>query len=141
MSNTMQLDIVSAEGELFSGKVEWISATGEAGEVGIHPGHAQLLTALKPGQIIIKKPDDVEDVFYMSGGMLEVQPTIVTILADTAERASDLDEAAAIASAEKAEAQLQDQESEVQYTAAMHELAQAAAQIRAIKLLRERLKH
>ncbi len=141
MAHTMQLEIVSAENALFSGIVEWISATGEAGEVGIYPGHTQLLTALKPGQIIIKKPEGGEEVFYMSGGMLEVQPDVVTILADTAERASDLDEAAAIAAQEKAEAQLQDQESEVQYTAAMQELVQAAAQIRAIKLLRERMKH
>src|SRR4030081_3802108 len=97
---TMQLDIVSAERSLFQGVVKFISVTGGMGELGINPGHTTLLTDLKPGQVRVEFAEGKSEVFYISGGMLEIQPEIVTILADTAVRASDLDEAAAKAAIE-----------------------------------------
>ena len=103
MAITTHLDIVSAEKEIFSGIVEMVVATGELGEVGITPGHAPLLTVLKPGEIRITLPGGEQDVYYVSGGMLEVQPFYVTVLADAVERADNLDEAAALAAKERAE--------------------------------------
>lgn len=134
--NTMQLDIVSAEAAIFTGRVKALIATGTAGELGIYPGHTALLTSLKPGQIRVIRDNDAEEIFYMSGGMLEVQPTVVTVLADTAIRASDLDEAAALVAKEEAERKLSDQKSGVEYTRALTELAEAAAQLRTIDILR-----
>lgn len=136
-NQTMELDIVSAEASIFTGKVQSIVVSGKDGELGIFPGHTALLTGLKPGQVFAVLDNGDEDVFYISGGMLEVQPDIVTILADTAVRASDLDEVAAIAAKERAEKALADQEAGIEYSTAMAELAEAAAQINAIKKLRD----
>lgn len=140
-TKTMKLDIVSAESSIFSGEVEYLMVTGSAGELGIHPGHTALLTSLKPGQVHAKiVGQDTDEVFYISGGMLEVQPNIVTLLSDTAARAGDLDESAAIAARERAEKALQEQSAEFEYSAAVKELAQAVAQLRAIQSLREKIK-
>ncbi len=136
----MELYIVSAEASIFNGNVEFISVTGSSGELGIHPGHTALLTSLKPGQIKATLEDGSIEVFYLSGGMLEVQPQIVTVLADTAIRAADLDEAAAKAAKERAEKALNEQKAEIEYGAALTELAEAVAQLRAIQTLRERAK-
>lgn len=133
----MQLDIVSAESEIFAGKVKALIATGSSGELGIYPGHTALLTSLKPGQITAIMPNDDEEVFYMSGGMLEVQPEVVTVLADTAVRANDLDEAAALAAKEEAERKVSEQRTGVEYSRALTELAEAAAQLRAIDMIRK----
>lgn len=140
MASTMKLDIVSAEASLFSGQVARLEVTGSMGELGIHPGHTPLLTSLKPGQIFATLEDGSEQVFYMSGGVLEVQPHIVTVLADIAQRAEDLDEAAAQAAKDRAEDIINNQKASVDYAEAIVELAQAAAQLRAIQQLRNRKK-
>ena len=137
---TVHLDIVSAEAELFSGLSEMIVASGEVGELGIFPGHTPLLTSLKPGLIRVVKQGGEEEVIYISGGMLEVQPDLVTVLADTAVRAGDLDEAAALEAKEKAERALAERKSEFEYSSALTELAEAVAQIRAIRQLRKKAK-
>ncbi len=137
---SVHLDIVSAESELFSGLAEMIVASGEVGELGIFPGHTPLLTSLKPGLIRVVKQGGVEEVIYISGGMLEVQPDLVTVLADTAIRAGDLDEAAALEAKEKAERALAERKSDFEYSAAVSELAEAVAQIRAIRQLRNKAK-
>ena len=134
----LKLDIVSAERSLFGGEVEYVLATGESGELGIFPGHTALLTKLKPGQIRIKEAQKDEEVFYISGGILEVQPDVVSVLADTAIRAEDLDEAAAKTAKEHAEKALANQDAGIEYSAAMAELAKAMAQLRAIELLHKR---
>jgi F-type H+-transporting ATPase subunit epsilon len=134
--NTMQLDIVSAEASIFSGRVKALIATGSAGELGIYPGHTALLTSLKPGQIRVTLENDQEELFYISGGMLEVQPQVVTVLADTAIRASDLDEAAALAAKEEAERKLAEQKAGIEYSKALTELAEAVAQLRTIEMIR-----
>ena len=134
---TMQLEIVSAEAAVFSGTVEMIAVTGGMGELGIYPGHRQLLTSLKPGQLKTVLAGGKAEVFYISGGMLEVQPDIVTVLADTAIRATDLDEAAALAAKEEAERVLAAQKAGLEYSRAMTELAEAAAQLRAIQMIRK----
>jgi F-type H+-transporting ATPase subunit epsilon len=137
---TMKLDIVSAESSVFSGVVELLSVTGSMGELGIHPGHTPLLTSLKAGQVHAALGGGSDEVFYISGGMLEVQPGIVTILADTAARAEDLDEAAAVAAKEHAERALDGKRSELEHAKAVAELAEAVAQIRAIASLRKKIK-
>lgn len=137
---TIELDIVSAEGSIFNGQVAFVSVTGASGELGIHPGHAPLLTSLKPGQIRVTLPDGREEVFYMSGGMLEVQPHMVSVLADTAVRAEDLDEAAVIAAKQRAEKMVQQKAEGIEYSRALSELAEAAAQLHAITTLREKMK-
>ena len=137
---TIELDIVSAEAAIFHGNVRFVVVTGSMGELGIHPGHAPLLTALKPGQIHATLENGEEAVFYMSGGMLEIQPNMISILADTALRAEDLDEASAKAAKIKAEKILQKQSEGIEYSKALSELAEAAAQLRAISLLRDKLK-
>ena len=138
----MQLEIVSAESSIFSGKVEKIIVTGSImGEIGIYPGHRQLLTYLKPGQINAILEKGKEEMFYMSGGMLEIQPKVVTVLADTALRAADLDESAAIVAKEKAEQQLSKHEVGIEYSRVMTELAEATAQLRAIQMIRKRAKN
>jgi F-type H+-transporting ATPase subunit epsilon len=134
----MLLDIVSAEAEIFSGQVSFISVTGSQGELGIAPGHTALITPIKPGQLTATLPDGSELVFYISGGVLEVQPTQVMVLSDTASRAEDLDEAAVMAAKEAAEKMLSDQKAEIEYSQALSELAEASAQLRAIQTLRER---
>lgn len=136
MAMTMHVDIVSAEGEIYSGLSEMLIATAEMGEVGVMPGHAQLLTRLMPGEIRLVK-DSKEEHYYVSGGMLEVQPHTVTILADTIVRASDLDEAAALEAKQRAEELLSSKESDIDYAAAQAELAQAVAQIRALERIRK----
>ena len=140
MAITTHLDIVSAERELFSGIVEMVVATGELGEIGIVPGHAPLLTVLKPGEICITLPGGAQDVYYVSGGMLEVQPFYVTVLADAVERADTLDEAAALAAKACAEEAIANKDAELDYTLASMELARAVAQIRAIQKARRMLK-
>lgn len=137
---TLELDIVSAEASIFKGDVTFVAVTGNVGELGIYPGHAPLLTPLKPGQIRATLKDGSEEVFYMSSGMLEVQPTMVSVLADTALRADDLDEAAAQAAKLHAEKILQEKTDGMEYSRALAELAEAAAQLRAISLLREKIK-
>ena len=140
MAITPHLDIVSAEREIFSGVVEMVVATGELGEIGITPGHAPLLTVLKPGEIRVTLQGGTEDVYYVSGGMLEVQPYYVTVLADTVERADSLDEAAAIAAKARAEEAIANKNVDIDYSMATVELARAVAQIRAIQKARKMLK-
>ncbi len=139
MAITMQVDIVSAEKEIFSGIVEALVATGDLGELGITPGHAPLLTLLKPGEVRLKLVDGSEDIYYVSGGMLEVQPFRTTVLADVVERAEDLDEAAALAARTRAEEAIAQKGGEINYALASTELARAVAQIRAIKKIRKNL--
>ena len=138
--NTIELDIVSAEASIFNGEVTFVSVTGTIGELGIYPGHSPLLTALKPGQIRAVLENGAEEVFYMSGGMLEIQPNMISILADTALRADDLDEAAALSVKSRAEKILRQKTEGMEYSKALSELAEAAAQLRAIGMLRDKLK-
>ena len=137
---TMQLDIVSAEAAIFGGVVRVVIVSGRVGELGIYPGHTALLTALKPGQVCATLENGEEEVFYISGGMLEVQPDAVSILADTALRATDLDEAAALLSKEEAERKVAEHQAGIEYSTAMTELAEAAAQLRAIEMIRKQAK-
>jgi len=137
MTPTLRLDIVSAEKQIFSGEAEMVFATGEMGELGIAPGHAPLVTSLKPGNIRVILANQQEDIFYVSSGLLEVQPFIVTVLADTALRANDIDEAAALAAKEEAERKLSNRISDVDFAKATAELAEALAQIRTIQKLRK----
>ncbi|NKB46480.1 MAG: F0F1 ATP synthase subunit epsilon [Legionellales bacterium] len=137
---SVHLDIVNAQGQIFSGLAESISATGYLGEIGIMPGHAPLLTELKPGQVRVVKQGGELEVFYISGGMLEVQPHHVTVLADAAQRADSLDEAAALEAKKCAEEALANRDADFDYSKAAAELARAVAQIRAIEKLREQLK-
>ena len=138
MAMTLHVDIVSAEAEIFSGTVTMVFAPAEMGEVGIAPRHAPLLTRLKPGEIRIQLADGSEQSFFVSGGMLEVQPHVVTVLADTAIRAHDLDEAAAVEAKERAERLLADKHADIDYAKAQAELAQSIAQLRAIQKLRHK---
>ncbi len=140
MAITTHLDIVSAEREIFSGVVEMVVATGTLGEIGIVPGHAPLLTILKPGEICVTLPGGTQVVYYVSGGMLEVQPYYVTVLADAVERADSLDEAAAIAAKDRAQEAIANKGAELDYSLASMELARAVAQIRAIQKARRMLK-
>lgn len=136
----LRLDIVSAEKQIFSGQVEMIFVTGEEGELGIPPGHSQLLTSLRPGYVRAVMPSKEEQIFYVSGGMLEVQPYIVSVLADDAKRADDIDEAAALAAMEQAEKALAGKKSEIDMAKATTELAEISAQVRAIQQLKRRAK-
>jgi F-type H+-transporting ATPase subunit epsilon len=138
MPYTFHLDIVSAEEEIFSGTVDMLVATGELGELGISPGHAPLLTTLKPGPVKVTQHGGDEEYFYVSGGMLEVQPHVVTVLADTAVRAGDVDEAAAIEAQKAAEQALSDQSAEIEYSVAAAELAEAVAQLRTLQAIRKK---
>lgn len=135
---TLRLDIVSAEKEIFSGEAVMIFVTGEMGELGIAPGHSQLLTTLRPGHVRAVLPNQEEEVFYISGGLLEVQPYVVSVLADTAMRASDIDEASALAAKEQAEKALAGKLSSMDFAKATAELAEITAQIRAIQRLKKR---
>ena len=136
MAMTIHVDIVSAEQAIFSGEVEAVFASAKMGEVGIYPRHTPLLTTLKPGEVRVLK-DGKEEHFYVSGGMLEVQPHVVTVLADTASRAANLDEAAAVAAKEAAEKAMKDKSSKMDYTEAAAQLAEAMAQIRSIERMRK----
>ena len=137
MGLTLHVDIVSAEKELFSGVAEMVTAPGELGELGILPRHSQLLTRLKPGQVRVRLLGGEEQLFYVSGGLLEVQLSLVTILSDTAERARDLDEAAAQSAKQRAEQVIADHRSEVEFARAKAELAEAVAQLQTIERLRK----
>jgi len=139
MAITTHLDIVSAEQEIFSGIVEMVVATGELGEIGIVPGHAPLLTILKPGEIRVTLPGGQEEIYYVSGGMLEVQPFYVTVLADAVQRADSIDEAAALAAKARAEEAIANKDADLDYSVAATELARAVAQLRAIQKLRKNL--
>ncbi len=140
MSFTMHCDIVSAERSIFSGLVEMVIAAGSLGDLGIAPGHAPLLTALIPGPVRLIMEGGEEEVFYVSGGFLEVQRGVVTLLTDTALRADDVDEAAAVKAMEDAEKAMADQSAELDYGAAAAQLAEAAAQLRALRQLKNRSK-
>jgi F-type H+-transporting ATPase subunit epsilon len=135
---TVHCDIVSAEGEIFSGLVELVIAHGNLGDMGIAPGHAPLLTDLKPGPIRLIKQGGEEEVFYISGGFLEVQPSMVKVLADTVQRAGDLDEAAAQEAVKAAEQALNEKGAEFDYGSAAARLAEAAAQLRTIQQVRKK---
>ena len=139
MAMTIHVDVVSAEREIYSGAAEQVFAPAIMGEVGILPRHAPLLTQLQPGEVRVKKPDGEEDFIYVSGGMLEVLPHVVTVLSDTAIRARDLDEASALEAKQEAEQALQDNQGEMEYAQAEARLAEAVAQLRAIQNLRKRL--
>jgi F-type H+-transporting ATPase subunit epsilon len=138
MAMTFHCDIVSAEKEIFSGRVTMLSATGSIGELGIMPGHAPLLTGIRPGPVRLQFDNGEEEVFFASGGYLEVQPGVVTILADTALRAEDIDEASAVEAQQEAERALQEQTAGVEFSAATAMLAEATARQRTIAELRKR---
>lgn len=140
MAITTQLDIVSAEKEIFSGLVEMVVASAELGEIGIIPGHAPLLTLLKPGEIRLTLPGGAKELFYVSGGMLEVQPHHVTILADAVERADDINEAAALAAKARAEEAIANKKSDIDYSLASAELTRALTQIRVLQKVRKNLR-
>ena len=140
MAMTLHVDIVSAEAEIFSGTATMVFAPAEMGEVGIAPRHAPLLTRLKPGEVRVQSQDGKEQSFFVSGGMLEVQPHIITVLADTAIRAADIDEAHAMEAKSRAEKLLADRTADIDYAMAQVELAQSMAQLAAIRKLRERAK-
>lgn len=137
MANTIKVDIVSAEGEIFSGEATMVFAPAIMGEIGIAPRHAPLLTTLKPGEVRVQTPDGVEQFFYVGGGAIEVQPHLVTVLADTALRAKDIDEAAALAAKQRAEEALKDKAGHMEIAEAQAELARAAAQLKALERLRK----
>ena len=141
MTTTIRCDIVSAEAEIFHGTATLVVASGEMGELGIAPRHAPLITRLKPGYVRVIAEGGEEQFFYISGGILEVQPQVVTVLADTAIRAKDLDEASALRAKEQAERTLADRTDAVEIAQAQAQLAQAAAQIQAIEQLRKAMKH
>lgn len=138
MAMTLHVDIVSAEKTLYSGSAEVVIAPGQRGELGIYPRHTPLLTTLKPGSVRIKVPNQLEEeLIYVSGGILEVQPNVVTILSDSAIRGADLDEAKALEAMRTAEEAMKDKAATIDYAQAQVELAQAVAQLAAIKKLRK----
>ncbi len=137
MTMTVHVDIVSAEAEIFSGLAEMVYAPAEMGEVGIAPRHTPLLTRLKPGAVRVETKPGEQQHYYVSGGILEVQPHVVTVLADTALRAHDIDEAAALEAKQRAEDALVNQASDFEYAKAQSQLAEAVAQLRALETLRK----
>ena len=139
MAMALHCDIVSAEEAIFSGLAQMVVAHGTLGDLGIEYGHAPLLTSLEPGPVRVKTQGGEEQVFYVSGGFLEVQPGMVSILADTALRAQDLDEAAALEAQKAAELALADKQGDIDYTRAAAELAAAAAQLRTIQQIRKKM--
>ncbi|MGE8065711.1 F0F1 ATP synthase subunit epsilon [Pseudomonas sp. NPDC089569] len=141
MAMTVHCDIVSAEGEIFSGLVEMVIAHGALGDLGIALGHAPLITNLKPGPIRLVKQGGEEEVYYISGGFLEVQPNMVKVLADTVQRAADLDEASAQEALKAAERALHDKGADFDYGAASARLAEAAAQLRTVQQIRKKFGH
>jgi F-type H+-transporting ATPase subunit epsilon len=138
MANTIHVDIVSAEGQIFSGEASMVFAPGSQGELGIAPRHAPLLTTLKAGEVRVQAEGGEEQSFYVGGGSLEIQPHQVTVLADTAARARDLDEAAALAAKQRAEDAVRERTDKVDIAEAQAELARAVAQLRAIERLRKK---
>jgi len=141
MASTIRCDIVSAEAEIFHGEATLVVATGELGELGIAPKHAPLITRLKPGKVVVTQPDGEVLDFAISGGILEVQPTVVTVLADTAVRAQDIDEAAVRAAKEEAERILAHRGEAMEIAEAQKRLAEVTAQLQALERLRKNLKH
>jgi len=139
MATSVDCDIVSAEESIFEGKVEFISLTGTLGELGIYPGHTPLLSEVKPGPVRLRMESGEEDIFYVSGGFLEVQPHKVILMADTALRAADLNEAAAEEASRQAEQAMADRSSEFEYSRAAGQLAEAAAQLRTLSQIRQKL--
>lgn len=137
MTATVRVDIVSAEGAIHSGSAKMVYAPGELGELGIAPRHAPLLTRLRPGDVRVEDVHGAMEHYYVSGGLLEVQPDVVTVLADTAVRAQNLDEAAALEAKRRAEDALAGKLAEFEYAKAQAELAEAIAQLRAIEKLRK----
>jgi F-type H+-transporting ATPase subunit epsilon len=138
MANTIHVDIVSAEGQIFSGEASMVFVPGSQGELGIAPRHAPLLTTLKAGEVRVQSEGAEEQSFYVGGGSLEVQPNRVTVLADTAARAKDLDEAAALAAKQRAEDAVRQRTDKMDIAEAQAELARAVAQLRAIERLRKK---
>ncbi|MBO6557533.1 MAG: F0F1 ATP synthase subunit epsilon [Pseudomonadales bacterium] len=138
MASTVFCSIVSAEEEIFSGEVEMVVASGTIGELGIMPGHTPLLTGVKPGPVRLILEGGEEEIFFASGGYLEVQPTSITILADTALRADDLDEAAALEAQKKAEQELSDQKADIDFARVAADLQEQAAMLRTIQKIRDK---
>ncbi|MEE4360938.1 MAG: F0F1 ATP synthase subunit epsilon [Pseudomonadales bacterium] len=138
MAMTIHCDVVSAEEEIFSGRVTMVVATGTLGELGIMPGHAPLLSGIKPGPVRLLLNNGEEETIFASGGFIEVQPGVVTILADTAVRAEDLDEAAAEKAIQEAERAMADQSSDFEYSMAAAQLAEAVAQLRVLRMRKGR---
>jgi len=142
MAMTVHVDVVSAEELIFSGLAEIVIVPGEMGELGIYPRHTPLLTRIKPGSVRIRRPDQAEEeLIYVSGGMLEVQPDVVTILSDTAIRGKDLDESRAMQAKLSAEEAMKNRTSDLDYAQAESELAQAIAQLRLIAQIRKQVGH
>jgi F-type H+-transporting ATPase subunit epsilon len=140
MAMTIHVDIVSAEASIYSGLAEFVVVPAEMGEVGIYPRHAPMISRIKPGSVRIKSPDrQEEDLIYVSGGILEVQPGVITILSDTAIRGADLDEARVLEAKRAAEEAMKDRSSAMDYAKAQAELAEAIAQLAAIQKLRKRM--
>jgi len=139
--STIQVEIVSAEEQIWSGKGTMVFAPGVMGELGIAPRHTPLITQLKPGDVRVQTEEGKEEFFFISGGLLEIQPDIVTVLSDTAIRAGDLDEAKAIEAKKRAEEAMKDQNSEMDYARAKAELAQIAAQLRSIEKIKDMRRH
>lgn len=138
MAMTMHCDIVSAEEEIFSGRITFLSLVGSLGEIGVLPGHAPLLTGIRPGPVRLRLDNGDEQVFFASGGFLEIQPSIVTLLADTAVRAEDIDEAAAAEAQAAARRSIEDRSAEVEFSLATAQLAEAMARQRTVEELRRR---
>jgi F-type H+-transporting ATPase subunit epsilon len=136
-AKTVQLDVVSAEERIFSGEVQTVQVTGSEGELGVYPGHAPLLTTIKPGMVRLVLEDGAEQIIYVAGGVLEVQPHNVTVLADTAVRGDELDEQKALAAKQRAEAAIADTSSDLSYAEAAAELARALAQLQIIRKMRK----
>ncbi len=141
MTTTIRCDIVSAENEIFHGEAIMIVATGESGELGIAPRHAPLITRLKPGKVVVTQPDGQVLDFAISGGILEVQPQVVTVLADTAVRAQDIDEASVLEAKAEAERILAHRAEPMEVAEAQQRLAEVTAQLQALERLRKNLKH
>jgi len=138
MANTIHVDIVSAEGQIFSGEATMLFVPGSQGELGIYPRHAPLLTTLKPGEVRVQTEGHEEQSFFVGGGALEIQPHLVTVLADTAVRAKDLDEAAALAAKQRAEDAVRNRSDKIDIAEAQAELVRVLAQLRAIERLRKK---
>ena len=141
MASTIRCDIVSAEEEIFHGDVQMVVAAGEMGELGITPRHAPLITRLKPGQVRLTLANGEEQLFYVSGGILEVQPQVVSVLADTAIRSADIDEAAVLKSKEDAERVLANRGESIDVAQAQQQLLEATVQLEAIERLRKTVRH
>lgn len=136
--NTIHVDVVSAEASIFSGEAKFVALPGESGELGILPKHTPLITRIRPGAVRIEKADGTEEFVFVAGGILEVQPNVVTVLADTAIRGKDLDEAKAEEAKKKAEEALRNKDATIDYAVAQAELASAVAQLAAIRKLRHK---